>query len=171
MKKLQKLTLKELSNSVEVIDEKNAAILVGGSSNGDGGNNDSISFDDYLNLDSAGQWSGGYVDGWGYIGPTCVGFNTSNGDSLSVTSHYQYQQSQIESTMQIIGNAIAGAVTFTVYSTIGEFAENETRRINAACSANNISGNDMIYILYDSNGMSYSVYNGGGTMIYQTDDF
>jgi hypothetical protein len=31
MKKLQKLTLKELSNSVEVIDETNAAILGGGS--------------------------------------------------------------------------------------------------------------------------------------------
>jgi len=31
MKKLEKLTLKELSNSVEVIDETNAAILVGGS--------------------------------------------------------------------------------------------------------------------------------------------
>lgn len=36
MKKLQKLTLKELSNSVEVIDETNAAILVGGSDNGGG---------------------------------------------------------------------------------------------------------------------------------------
>ena len=40
MKKLEKLTLKELSNSVELIDETNAAILVGGSDNGDGGNNE-----------------------------------------------------------------------------------------------------------------------------------
>ncbi len=159
MKKLGKLTLKELETKVALICRTNQAGIIGG-----------VSWSEYQSLESAGQWSGGYVDDWGYMGPTCC--VCPSGNYYDITSISDWSSEKVMSFSERVASGVTGSIPAvgTVASVFQSASSNEAWQINTALLNAGLTGSDIIYIRFSPyEGGVYTVYNSGGTLIYQTE--
>jgi len=92
MKKLEKLTLKELSSEFNLIGRVEAQRLNGG-----------YSWEEYEQLERNGEWYGGQVDGYGYISQTM--YANADGPNTTVMDYGQLIQSIRQSPYSVIGDA------------------------------------------------------------------
>ena len=89
MKKLTRKNLDELAKVMPVLSETEQRMFVGGNSGGIPGGSDmgTYTWDQYWSMSESGIWTGGIVDGYGYISPeatiTADGKITSSFSGLS----------------------------------------------------------------------------------------
>jgi len=97
MKKLEKLTLKELSSEFNLIGRVEAQRLNGG-----------YSWEEYEQLERNGEWDGGQVDGYGYISQSM--YANADGPNTSLMDYGQLIQSAQQSPWSVAGDAATDAV-------------------------------------------------------------
>lgn len=159
MKKLGKLNLMELKEQVDVLDSAQQRKIVGGTT-----------FSQYEAIERSGNWNGGHVQGYGYIGPTvcCFGCGEYNSMSYSTwssnnsTGFMDRMASRIMGEIPIAGS-ILGAVT--------DHITNERWAANTALLNAGIRGCSSIYFGFDSYQSTFSIYSQAGTLIYQSTPF
>ncbi|WP_423127967.1 hypothetical protein [Gaoshiqia sp. Z1-71] len=154
MKKLEKLTLKELCDSTLLLNPDEANATKGG-----------YTFEQYESMLANGTWTEGYVDGMGYIGytsPDMFGY----GGSATATSFSDWSSGNVSGLAEIVAKAILGEVPL-VGSAVGVGSDlvNDTKwEINTALLNAGYTGSNAIYLVSTSGG--YYVYSESGTLIY-----
>ncbi|MEE4286193.1 MAG: hypothetical protein V2I31_08600 [Mariniphaga sp.] len=157
MKKLGKLTLKELKKEKIQMSISEANSLHGGTT-----------FEEYQLLNADGSWTGGVVEGWGYIARDCYAFEFQ-ADYLPVS---EWSDKNKISWADSAAKAAIGEVPIggAIASMVADQYSNEMWQINSALWNSGIDGTDCIYTVYDEDNMDFYIYDENANLIYQTSE-
>lgn len=173
MKKLEKLTLKEMSNQLDVIAYIDYENVKGGYDP-----TESMDFAQYDLLDKQGQWFGGLVEGQWY-GPTCgVNADGPNTDLMSFNSFIESCKSDYSSVVTGgVGDVVstifppvkllfdASSVFDEVNSIAGSDANYDAIK---AIVAQGYANGDIVTLSVTRTANNISIYDTNGNLIYTT---
>lgn len=165
MKKLQKLTLKELGKATELMTLNEESIIKGGD----------CTWDEYQELERNGEWYGGVVEGYGYISQTV--YASADGPNTSLMTVDQFLQTKYESYWDVVTNAAINAAcdwnAVTAYfhdvasasdQTIATAQNNAFVDALRAIWASDIGINEKLSVTVHNNNVS--IYDTSGNLIF-----
>ncbi len=135
MKKLERLTLKELGEFCYLMEPREAHRIIGGD----------FTYQQAEVMMNAGTWTGGYIDGV-YCGGTCAAWPQNMGN-VTVTTFSDWSNSHLQGPGTMMINEGIGDLPYVgpIFNLAGSYSSNDNWSLNTACLVRGMTGNSYIY--------------------------